>query len=214
VRVLGIVGDSNSGKTRLISLLLPELKKRGFSVAIIKHCAHGFDFGQEDKDSAQFFKAGAESVILVSPGEHVVLEKKAAESDLKALAARLLKNNDFVLVEGGRKDKELQKIEVFRKGISERIESSSEELLAVVSDKEVSTDKPVFHPDQIAEISDFLEKNLESKERNIILECDGEIIPLNPFVQNIIENSVKGMIKSLRGVNEDPKYIILTLQRR
>jgi molybdopterin-guanine dinucleotide biosynthesis protein B len=47
MKTVAFVGNSGSGKTRLIARLVPELKKRGLAVALVKHCSHGFDLGQD-----------------------------------------------------------------------------------------------------------------------------------------------------------------------
>jgi len=49
--IISIVGKSNSGKTTLLEKLIPELVKRGYRVATIKHNVHGFDIDHEGKDS-------------------------------------------------------------------------------------------------------------------------------------------------------------------
>jgi molybdopterin-guanine dinucleotide biosynthesis protein B len=67
-------------------------------------------------------------------------------------------------VEGDKSDKTLKKIEVMRKGISEKMICPPEELIAVVSDFNVGIDKPVFHPDKISTIADFLETQTCEKE--------------------------------------------------
>jgi hypothetical protein len=47
----------------------------------------------------------------------------------------------------------------------------------------------------------------------IKLEIDGRDIPLNPFVQTFIENTVLGMVTSLSDVDPEPKRIILSIER-
>jgi molybdopterin-guanine dinucleotide biosynthesis protein B len=47
MNIFGIVGHSESGKTRLISQLIPELKQQRYTVAVIKHCPHGFELDTE-----------------------------------------------------------------------------------------------------------------------------------------------------------------------
>ena len=42
IPIISVVGKSNVGKTTLLEKLLPELKKRGYRVATIKHDVHGF----------------------------------------------------------------------------------------------------------------------------------------------------------------------------
>ncbi|MBC7225358.1 MAG: molybdopterin-guanine dinucleotide biosynthesis protein MobB, partial [Anaerolineae bacterium] len=42
IPALSVVGKSDSGKTTLLEKLIPELKRRGYRVAVIKHDVHGF----------------------------------------------------------------------------------------------------------------------------------------------------------------------------
>lgn len=48
---------------------------------------------------------------------------------------------------------------------------------------------------------------------NIILEIDGNQIPLNDFVRKILCGMVKGSIETLRGVGDDWKTVKITLDR-
>jgi molybdopterin-guanine dinucleotide biosynthesis protein B len=163
MKIIAFVGDSGSGKTRLIRRLVPELKKRGMSVAVIKHCGHGFDLGGKDKDSSKFLAAGADGVALVSPERQAVIKKNGKVLSLTDLARDAFRTADFVLVEGGRKDKTLKKIEVLRRGMSGGIRSSARELAAVVADFQVACQAPVFHPRQFKKIADWMEGGLSWK---------------------------------------------------
>ncbi|MEI8173543.1 MAG: molybdopterin-guanine dinucleotide biosynthesis protein B, partial [Deltaproteobacteria bacterium] len=58
IPIVSIVGRSNTGKTTLIEKMIPELKRRGYVVATIKHNIHGFDIDHEGKDSWRHKKAG------------------------------------------------------------------------------------------------------------------------------------------------------------
>ncbi len=68
-QIICIVGRSQSGKTTLIEKLIPELKRRGYRIGTIKHSHHIFDFDKTGKDSWRHKDAGAETVIVVSPGK-------------------------------------------------------------------------------------------------------------------------------------------------
>jgi molybdopterin-guanine dinucleotide biosynthesis protein MobB len=48
--IVSIVGYSGSGKTTLVEKMIPELKRRGWRVATIKHNRHGFEIDHEGKD--------------------------------------------------------------------------------------------------------------------------------------------------------------------
>ena len=49
IPILSIVGKSDSGKTTLIEKLVPELTRRGYRVATVKHDVHGFEVDREGK---------------------------------------------------------------------------------------------------------------------------------------------------------------------
>jgi len=214
MRIFAVVGQSKTGKTRLIKRLLVELKKRGHSVAVVKHCAHGFDLDLEGKDSWQFVEAGADGVTVVSQNRLAVIKKISAKKGFSETAAEFFKKHDFVFIEGGRNEKSLKKIEVLRKGIAENVECSMKELAAVVSDVEVAVDKPVFHHDQINEISNFIENSIQYEGPRVYLEIDGKPVRLNAFVRKNTENIVLGMIKSLDGLPENPECLTLSIIRK
>ena len=66
IPVISIVGKSNVGKTTLLEKLLPEIKRRGYRVATIKHDVHGFNicllYTSPDKQASDiqdaFYKNG------------------------------------------------------------------------------------------------------------------------------------------------------------
>ena len=88
MRIVAVVGLSESGKTRLVVRLIEELKGRGLRVSALKRCSHGFSLDTEGKDTADFSKAGADGVAMVSPEGWAALGKGPA-ADISRLAARL-----------------------------------------------------------------------------------------------------------------------------
>ena len=157
MKIFAIVGRSNSGKTFLIRRLIPKLKERNKRVVVVKHCHHGFELEPEGKDSWEYVLAGSEAVAMISPDRLAILKKNNTKKNFLDIIFEFFKNADIVLVEGGKKEKELKKIEVLRPGVSEEVESDMDELIAVVSDKEIKVDKPTFKSEQIDEITAFLE---------------------------------------------------------
>lgn len=213
MKIFAFVGHSKSGKTQLIERLIPELKKRGHRVAVIKHSSHGFDFDLEGKDSWRLMNSGATGVALVSPDQLATVQRKR-EMDIRSIASQYFRDIDIVLVEGGRREANLKKIEVLKRGGAEKVECPLEELIAVISDKKVAVDAPVFHPDQIGKIADFLEKGSEERAAHVALDIDGTSIPLNAFVQKIFENTIWGMATSLEGLKKNPRRLTLTVIKR
>jgi len=97
--VLACCGFKDSGKTTLIEGVIPVLRERGLSVAVVKHDAHGVQFDRPGKDSDRFFRAGAD-VVVRGANESAARWHPEGAPDLGATLARLGASHDLVLVEG------------------------------------------------------------------------------------------------------------------
>jgi molybdopterin-guanine dinucleotide biosynthesis protein MobB len=97
MKIIQIVGRSNSGKTTFITHLVPELKKRG-RVAVVKHLGD-HDYCLEDgKDTTLFFDAGADLAMGIDSHKSVVAIRNNTLEDMLDL---LLKERmDYVIIEG------------------------------------------------------------------------------------------------------------------
>ena len=74
--VFAVVGEKNSGKTRLIEALTRLLGEKGVRVGVVKHIPHkDFTVDRDGKDSWRYAKAGAKTVFCVSPNEITVIRK-------------------------------------------------------------------------------------------------------------------------------------------
>lgn len=215
MKIVAVVGFSESGKTRLITRLIGEFKKRGLRTSAVKRCSHGFSLDTEGKDTSDFTRAGADGVAMVSPEGWAALSKSPV-ADVPALAGRLFPGADVVLVEGGKYVRSLGKVEVLRSGVSEVLVSRPDELLAVVSDFPLPDGLPVpiFKPEETAEICDLILRQEEGNMADIKLEVDGREVTLNPFVRTFIERTVLGMVTSLSGIDPEPKRIELVIDRK
>ena len=63
MKLYGIVGWKNAGKTGLMERLVTEITSRGITVSTIKHAHHNFDDDQPGKDSYRHRAAGATEVL-------------------------------------------------------------------------------------------------------------------------------------------------------
>jgi len=214
MRIVAVVGYSESGKTRLVVRLIEELRRRGLRVSAVKRCSHGFSLDTEGKDTADFSGAGADNVAMVSPEGWAALGR-APDVDAAGLGARLFPDADVVLIEGGKDVRRTRKIEVLRSGLSDIPVSPPEELVAVVTDgpRPGGTAAPVFGPDDIAAIADLILSLQEGGMADFKLEVDGNEINMNAFVRTFIERTVLAMITSLSGVDPEPKRITLVIDR-
>ena len=156
MRIFAFVGVSDSGKTRLILRLLDEFRRRGKRTGVIKHCHEDFDLDPEGKDSSRFWEKGAAGIALLSPSRWATIRRIPPERSAAELADRLFPDMDIVLVEGGKQSRDIPKIAVGRSETGEDSPPDPAGLVAVVSEEDASPGMPVFHPDQIREIADFI----------------------------------------------------------
>ena len=214
--IIGIAGRSGTGKTTLILKLIPELTGRGYKVGTVKNCPHGFDVDRKGKDSYKFAREGSKGVLLISPERVAFIGDKKGKksSDIVRMINLLFSNFDIVLVEGFSEERRIKKIEVIGKGISEQIISSPDRLIAVVSDKEIKTGKPIFKPDEIPELVNFLEKFMNEEKRKckgtVEVIINGEKVFLNKFLQEMMKGLTLAMVSPLkRKKGENTKEIII-----
>lgn len=159
MRVVAVVGLSESGKTHLVDSLIGECKRRGLRTFAIKHCPHGFSLDLEGKDTWKYMQSGADGAAMISSEDWAVVRKlPEGDPDLLTLAERSFPDADVVFVEGGKQARGLRKIEVLRSGVSDVVQTPPDELLAVVSDRGAppGTLVPVFTASQAGEICDLI----------------------------------------------------------
>ena len=158
--ILSIVGESDSGKTTLILKLLPELKRKGYKVAVAKHCPRGFDLDVQGKDSWRFTQAGGEGIFLSSDKDEAIMRLKKDELNMGAKLKNYFSDFDIVLMEGYNHEPGIKKMRIIRSGMGAQ-ESTSDETIACVSDMQLNTDKPVYKPGDISGIISFIESLID-----------------------------------------------------
>lgn len=145
--VLGFAAFSGTGKTTLLTALLPVLIARGLRVGMIKHAHHNFDIDHPGKDSHALRKAGAEQMLIASRRRWALMAEtpeRDAEPALDELLARLDQEVlDLVLVEGF-KHEHFPKIELHRPRLNKPLlclEDTS--IIALASDGPLPSPVPV-----------------------------------------------------------------------
>ncbi len=157
MRVFGVTGWKNSGKTGLMERLVTEITSRGFSVSTIKHAHHSFDVDHPGKDSHRHREAGA-SQVLLSSGKRWALMSELRGTEEPSLDALLQKLDpvDLVLIEGY-KTAEHPKIEANRAETGqELIAPNDPRIVAVASNQTLSVSVPVFDLDDTSSVADFI----------------------------------------------------------
>ncbi|TCP63511.1 molybdopterin-guanine dinucleotide biosynthesis protein B/molybdopterin-guanine dinucleotide biosynthesis protein [Heliophilum fasciatum] len=162
IPVISIVGTSNSGKTTLVEKLLPELKKRGYRVATLKHSAHDYDVDHPGKDSWRHAQAGADVVVIASPSKITMIEKVQQEPSLDEILSRI-QNVDIIITEGFKRGNK-PKIEVFRSCVCQELLCPADELIAIASDIPWDIGVPCLSLDDAVGLAELIEARFLAKK--------------------------------------------------
>ena len=161
MKVFGIVGWKNSGKTGLVERLVDDITNRGVTVSTMKHAHHNFDVDQKGKDSFRHRKAGAHQVLLSSDARWVLMTE-LRESFKLTMEEQLRKMDpvDLVLIEGFKTNDHL-KIETYRSVTGQKlIAPSDKNIIAVATNDKVDTVVPTLNLDDTKTIADFVLKTV------------------------------------------------------
>jgi molybdopterin-guanine dinucleotide biosynthesis adapter protein len=156
MRIYGVIGWKNSGKTSLMERLVAEITGRGFSVSTIKHVHHDVDLDQPGKDTFRHRQAGAREVVLASANRFALMaEHRGAEPELPAILARLTPV-DLVLVEGYKRDAHA-KVEVWRAETGQPLIQPADPLVrAVATDAALTLPVPVLDLNDTGAVANFI----------------------------------------------------------
>ena len=165
MKVWGIVGWKNSGKTTVVEKLVREFIRRGLTVSTIKHSHHAFEIDRPGTDSARHVAAGASEVLLGTSRRWALLqehgpEPEGADSELAWLMSRLAPV-DLVLIEGF-KGAVLPKIEVVGPDAKNpAVADVASDVRGFACDGAPPKPLPAFPRDDIGAIADFIASELE-----------------------------------------------------
>lgn len=163
MKIAGIVGWHNSGKTTLLVAVVQQLVARGHRVSTVKHAHHAFDVDTPGKDSWRHRDAGASEVMVGSEKRWALMHelRGAAEPTLSDLLAQM-SPVDLVLVEGF-KNESHDKIEVYRGDIEEPpIAYTDDHVVAVASDialDRLNTSVTTLNIGDPSAVADFIEQH-------------------------------------------------------
>ena len=158
MKIYGVVGWKNSGKTTLVERLVTEITGRGFSVSTIKHAHHTFDVDHEGKDSFRHRAAGAREVLLASRNRWALMHEMRddAEPPLSELLEKL-SLVDLVLIEGYKRDIHA-KVEAHRAETKQGLLASEDTTVTAVASNYVvdGLSVPQFDLDDITGIASYI----------------------------------------------------------
>ena len=157
MRIYGVTGWKNAGKTGLMERLVAEITGRGYTVSTVKHAHHTFDVDQPGKDSHRHRVAGATEVLLASRNRFALMHelREEGEPTLESLLQKL-SPVDLVLVEGYKRDRH-PKVEAFRAETGNTLIATDDPTIrAVASDTALTIDRPLFDLNDTKAIADFI----------------------------------------------------------
>lgn len=157
MKVFGVTGWKNAGKTTLVAKLVTELTARGLRVSTIKRTHHNVDLDRPGTDSFAHRSAGAEEVMLTSDQRYAILKEMppGEPPKLADLLARMAPV-DLVLVEGFKHEAHA-KIECHRAGGPlPLIAESNETIKLIATDAALNTPVPQIDINAITDIADFV----------------------------------------------------------
>lgn len=154
MKIFGITGWKNSGKTTLVAELVSWFGEQGVKVSTIKHAHCNFDIDKTGSDSFKHREAGANEVLIASQGRWALMHelRNEPEPELEDLLKHL-QPVDLVLVEGFKMGDQ-PKVQVVRpENNTEVLPQEAQPIVAIASDS------------RQVQPSDY--------------QCDGPLLPLN-----------------------------------
>ena len=110
--ILSFVGHSNSGKTSLITKIIPQIIDKGIRVGIVKHAGSPIKVDRKGKDSRRLFESGANPTMVCNKNHLAYFANAQQDIGLAQIAQQYFFENDLLLTEGF-KQENYPKIEVY-----------------------------------------------------------------------------------------------------
>lgn len=142
IPILGFAAFSGTGKTTLLTQLIPALTAGGLRIGLVKHSHHNFQIDQPGKDSFRLRQAGASAVMIVSSHRRAIITEITPAMEPKLddqLNVFDQSGLDLILVEGFKAEK-FPKIELHRPSLEKPLLYPNDpDIIAIASDKELQT---------------------------------------------------------------------------
>lgn len=175
--IVGFAAYSGTGKTTLVTQVIPELRNAGLKLSVIKHAHHGFVMDQPGKDSYELRAAGANQVLIASRNRVAWIKEDPRDNEptlneLLKLQGDLVQ--DLIIVEGF-KHEAFPKIEIFRRGRSKHLLARNDpHIIAVATDapEEVDLDITLLDLNKPTEISQFILQRRQAGELTFQISRD------------------------------------------
>lgn len=195
--IISFVGHSNSGKTTLIEQIVRNLARKGYRVGVLKHTHGAIKADKRGTDTDRFRLAGA-TISSICDDKLLVRFEKATGHRPKDIVQALSRELDLLIIEGYKK-------EHFPKVLfSDQLPDVNLKGIIATVGKKAAPNSKVRHfpPSRSNEIAKWLERDIiipGRKSRQVVIEVDGTRLPLNDFVADIIKETIRGALSTLKG---------------
>jgi len=228
--IIAVVGSKQSGKTTAIETLVRGLTKRGYKIATVKHIPEAnFTIDTRGKDTWRHTKAGASTTISIAPNELATIKKvDTTKYTLSEITRNVEDDVDIIILEGFREQVEqnftVPKI-VAAKTAEEILDASKRckpilTFVGPIPEEAAKLNIPYIdtlkEPEKLVNLVDkklaaSVEKKRERRE-DIQIQIDGYLLPLNPFVREIMRNTILAMVSTLKDTKiEGNENLLLTI---
>jgi len=216
--IVAVVGGSETGKTTAIEAIIKGLTQKGYTVASAKRIPEPeFTIDTEGKDTWRHAKAGSSTVLSVAPNELATIKKVVTTKiSLEQIIAEIPEETDIIIMEGFKsligQNSSIPKLVAAKTAddITAALERYNNIIgfVTPIPSGKVETEIPFIdalkEPKKLVELVNskvaiLVERKRERQEK-ITIQIDNKFLPLGDFVQDIIRNSVLGMVSSLKGV--------------
>lgn len=216
MNIIAVVGTKNTGKTTLVTKIVTEMVNRGYHVGTVKHSHHGFDL--PEKDTGKHRAAGAEIVAGSGNGTFFNL---AEEMDIESILniMKFVRKLDFVILEGF---KEVEYAKISTSNFNDDFTIAQVNVMETAHDPKIPADLVDLVEDRsfgmiqelnckkcgfqdckefvTAKLSGNAPSEIQCKTESdqVLLKVNDRLIPLNPFIRSFIDETVAGMVNSLK----------------
>ncbi|AEM77869.1 molybdopterin-guanine dinucleotide biosynthesis protein B [Thermoanaerobacter wiegelii] len=226
MKIIGVIGTKDTGKTTLVTKIVRKLVDEGYRVVTLKHTHTGFDFA--DKDTGKHREAGAELVVGSGEETFFLLGRKMVLDELVG-TIQLLGDFDFLVIEGFKEmpyaniststenEFTIRKVDPFSLK-----EEELDELIEVIKNRSycllqgLNCKKCGFESCRdfaMAKVQGAADDiNCKSQPKGALLKINGHPVPMNPFVQEFISKTVLGMIDALDMKNHKIEKVELIIK--